>query len=65
MADLEHRRTTKTLHILNADGTPAAEQTVRFDQMGHQFLFGCGAFDAVYMMKAQNEEQRAVLAEFC
>ena len=29
---------------------------MRVRQTGHQFLFGCGAFDTVEIMKTQDEE---------
>ena len=42
-----HRMAEARLRALNPDGTPAAGQTVRVDQVSHSFLFGCGAFDAM------------------
>ena len=36
---------------------------VTVDQTGHRFLFGCGAFDAVAIMKTQDEKKRAFLRE--
>ena len=62
MASLAHRRAETRLQLLNPDGTPAARQTVRIDQTSHAFLFGCGAFDAVALMKAQGA-QRTLLQE--
>ena len=61
MSGLNHRRAAKTVRLLNADGTPAAGKRVRFDQVSHQFLFGCGAFDAVALMKDADQQQRAFL----
>ena len=58
-----HRKATARLRILNADGTPVANQPVSVDQASHQFLFGCGAFDAVALMKTQDAQQRAFLQE--
>ena len=58
-----HRRAEARLRILNPDGTPAAGQTVRVDQILHRFLFGCGAFDTVYMMKERDAGQQAFLQE--
>ncbi len=63
MDQLNHRRAEARLKLLNPDGTPAANRTVRVDQVSHRFLFGCGAFDAVAMMKAQNEERKRFLKE--
>ena len=63
MDQLNHRRAEARLKLLNPDGTPAANRAVRVDQVSHRFLFGCGAFDAVAMMKAQNEERKRFLKE--
>ena len=63
MNQLDHRRASARVRILNPDGTPAANQPVQVDQVSHRFLFGCGAFDAVEMMKTQDAEKRAFLSE--
>ncbi len=63
MGNLNHRKAQKRMQILNPDGTPAAHQTVLIDQISHQFLFGCGAFDAVALAKTQNETERNMLTE--
>jgi len=60
---LLHRKASARLRILNPDGTPAASQPINVKQISHQFLFGCGAFDAVAMMKTQDERQRDFLQE--
>ena len=56
-----HRKATAQVRVLKADGSPAAGQQVQIDQVSHQFLFGCGAFDAVAMIKTQDEKRRAFL----
>ena len=58
-----HRRAAARIRLLNPDGTPAACQQVRADQVSHQFLFGCGAFDAVALMKTQDEKEQAFLSQ--
>ena len=63
MDQLKHRRADARLRLLNPNGTPAANQSVRIDQVSHQFLFGCGAFDAVAMMKTQDEKEHAFLSQ--
>ncbi len=63
MDQLKHRRADAKLRLLNPDGTPAAGQAVQVDQVSHRFLFGCGAFDSVAMMKTQDEAERAFLAQ--
>ena len=63
MSELKHRQAQARLRIMNADGTPASGCTVQADQVTHDFLFGCGAFDAVAMMKTQDPEKKAFLAQ--
>ncbi len=63
MDHLAHRRATARLRILNPDGTPAANRAVRADQVSHQFLFGCGAFDALGLMNARSEAEKARFAD--
>ena len=58
-----HRRAAARIQLLNPDGTPAARQQIRADQVSHQFLFGCGAFDAVALMKSQDEKEQAFLSQ--
>ena len=61
MDQLKHRKAEARLQILNPDGTAAANQAVRIDQISHQFLFGCGAFDAVELMRTQDEAKKTIL----
>ena len=63
MDQLKHRRADARLQLLNPDGTPAANRPVQIDQVSHQFLFGCGAFDAVALMKVPNEQWKAAIRE--
>ena len=63
MSRLDHRRAAAQLTILNPDGTPAANREVRINQTSHSFLFGCGAFDAVAIMRTQDDQERAFLKE--
>lgn len=58
MDTLSHRKATARLRLMNADGTPIANRPVDVQQTSHRFLFGCGVFDAVDMMQADNGEQR-------
>ena len=58
MDKLSHRKATARLRLLNADGTPAAGVHVDVAQTSHKFLFGCGVFEAVDMMRAGTDERR-------
>ncbi len=61
MDRLNHRRANARLQILNPDGTPAANRPVKIDQVSHQFLFGCGAFDTVALQKVPSEQVKAAI----
>ena len=63
MEQFAHRKAPARLQILNPDGTPAVRLSVRVDQVSHRFLFGCGAFDAVDLMKTQDAAEQAFLQE--
>ena len=63
MNQLSHRQSAARLCLINPDGTPASGQRVKADQISHKFLFGCGAFDSVEMMRTQDEEKKAFLQE--
>ena len=63
MSALTHRQASVRLQILNPDGTPAARTAVKADQVTHQFLFGCGAFDTVEIMKTRDEQKKQFLQE--
>ena len=59
--NLAHRKAEACLQVLNPDGKPASHLEVRADQVSHSFLFGCGAFDAVEIMKTQDEKRKKLL----
>ena len=63
MSNVDHRKAQKQIRVLNPDGTPAAGRQVDVDQVSHQFLFGCGAFDAVALAKTKDEAERAQLTQ--
>ena len=63
MDALSHRKATVRLRLTNADGTPIANRPVDVQQTSHQFLFGCGVFEAVEMMRPHSDEQRDFLQQ--
>ena len=42
-----HRKATAVVRVLDASGQPVANRWLRLEQQTHEFLFGCGAFDAI------------------
>ena len=63
MDNLNHRKAEAKLQILSADGVPAANRKISVDQTKHDFLFGCGAFDAIAQMKIRDEQKKAFLQD--
>ena len=63
MDRLAHRKAAAQVRLLRPDGSPAANCPVRVDQCSHDFLFGCGAGDAVGMLFAPDEARRRKHAE--
>jgi GH35 family endo-1,4-beta-xylanase len=47
MSDLSHRKGSRTLHFTDKAGHALANTDLTVRQTGHEFLFGCGAFDAL------------------
>lgn len=55
----KHRVEECVLHITDKQGNPVANKEIRFKQVNHEFLFGCGAFDLqIYANKEEIEKRR-------
>ena len=52
----DHRKHTAVVRLMK-DGKPLANSEVRFSMRKHEFLFGCGAFDAIKRTPAATEEE--------
>jgi GH35 family endo-1,4-beta-xylanase len=67
--NLNHRKAAVEIRLLKQDGSAAANQEIKITQKTHQFLFGCGGFDAVELEgglpdgKAITDERKAFLQE--
>ena len=49
--------------VTGRDGMPITNTEVRMTLKNHQFLFGCGAFETIPLMKIQDEEKNAFFAD--
>lgn len=58
-----HRMTKKTIQLVDASGHPVAGKEISFKQTNHQFLFGCGAFDAVEVANRSVDPDRLAFLE--
>lgn len=47
MADVECRMSNAKLRVYGNDGKPLGGAKVTVNQIGHEFLFGCGAFESI------------------
>ena len=58
-----HRKSKSKLVFKKADGSPLAGETIEFRQTNHEFLFGCGGFDAVGFAGGNRENDTFVIDE--
>ncbi len=47
MADLSHRKASARVQVSGRDGKPLCNANVNINQVNHEFLFGCGAFESL------------------
>ena len=47
MADLSHRKAEAKIKLIGKDGKPLVNTKVSVNQVNHEFLFGCGAFETL------------------
>ena len=52
----KHRISEVTLRVTDGQGNPLAGKKLRFRQTGHEFKFGCGAFDFIMYGLLENPE---------
>lgn len=56
---INHRKTSAKLQLLNWKGEPLTNQEVSIRLTNHEFLFGCGASDAVNYTSVPKGQQKA------
>lgn len=52
----ENRRATASIRVLDAFGNAMANRRIHLEQREHDFLFGCGAFDAVIYANGKRDD---------
>lgn len=52
---IDHRKVSKVIKVLGADGQPIKNASVKVSQTNHKFLFGCGAFDTIPYVLGQEK----------
>ena len=63
MSNLDHRKASKTIRVTDANGMPVKNAKLRAVQKSHEFLFGCGGFDFVALMKTEDPKAKAYLQD--
>ncbi len=59
--DLSHRKTSKTVRFTDKSGYALAGQQIHIKQTGHEFLFGCGAFEFIPHVMSGGEEEKQLV----
>lgn len=60
MADLSHRKAVAKIQVVDSNGKPLAGAKVSINQIKHEFLFGCGAFEAVHYTSGADDKRSLV-----
>ena len=61
--DYSHRKSSVKLRLQDKNGAPLAGERVELVQTGHEFLFGCGGFDAVEVVDNGEPEKKEAFRE--
>lgn len=63
MSNLQHRKATKRVQILDQNGKALSNADIHVKLVNHEFMFGCGAFDALPVAAVEDPEQAAFYKE--
>ena len=61
--DFSHRKTLRMIRLTDPEGHPLANAPVSFEQTSHEFLFGCGAGDAVAVANPKGDARADAIAK--
>ena len=59
MDRFENKKAKQALLFTDVEGNPLRNRKIRADQISSEFLFGCGAFDTLEIVKPKSEESKA------
>ncbi len=59
MDRFENKKAKQVLLFTDTQGSPLKNRKIRADQISSEFLFGCGAFDTLEIVKPKSEESKA------
>ena len=61
--DYSHRKVSKVIKLTNENNEPLSNEKVHIALKKHEFLFGCGAFDAILYVNEKDTEKKAKMGE--
>ena len=61
--DYLHRKVSKVIKLTNENNEPLSNEKVHIALKKHEFLFGCGAFDAIPYTNEKDTEKKAKMGE--
>ena len=59
----QHRKGCVRIRFCTTDGKPVCKRNVEIRQTAHSFLFGCGAFETLYVTNSEIEESKRAFYE--
>ena len=60
MGNIECRKISNRIQFVDSNGKPEADRIVKYELKKHEFLFGCGAFDFLSYVKADNSRNNTI-----
>ena len=55
---ISHRKASAKIRVIGKNGQAAANTKVHINQINHEFLFGCGAFDTLQLPQSQERMEK-------
>lgn len=65
MGKYDHRKATSLVRFTDKNGVPLAGKEISVTQLSHDFLFGCGAIDALHMVSGSTSKLDAFCGKGC
>ena len=63
MKQIAARKAEARIKFIGSDGKPLANKDIKISLKNHEFLFGCGGFDFLCYVQAQDPEKKAFFEE--
>jgi GH35 family endo-1,4-beta-xylanase len=63
ITNFSHRKSSRLIRVIDREGNPLSDAEVSFEQTKHEFLFGCGAGDAVAAANPRGDARADAIAK--